>query len=154
MLFGLKPKQQPLTPHTKKNRKIFNHHPKGRAKMSNMSQVLTKRKWKPLTNKILVYTSRLIKKNFMASFYGWGSTASRLQPLWGGSLLFTIQSPEIPGTHWPRKDERLSRHRSHPVVLSTGLLDWESSALTTRPLLHDIASTFLKKTATNSKTFV
>ena len=31
------------------------------------------------------------KKNFMAPFYGWGSTASRLQPLRGGSLLFTIQ---------------------------------------------------------------
>ena len=33
----------------------------------------------------------LKKKNFMAPFYGWGSTASRLQPLRGGSLLFTIQ---------------------------------------------------------------
>ena len=32
----------------------------------------------------------------MAPFYGWGSTASRLQPLRGGSLLFTIQFPEIP----------------------------------------------------------
>ena len=31
-------------------------------------------------------------KNFMAPFYGWGSTASRLEPLWGGSLLFTISS--------------------------------------------------------------
>ena len=31
------------------------------------------------------------KKNFMAPFYGWGSTASRLQPLRGGSLLFTTQ---------------------------------------------------------------
>ena len=36
----------------------------------------------------------------MALFYGWGSTASRLQPLRGGSLLFTIQSPEIPGTQF------------------------------------------------------
>ena len=36
----------------------------------------------------------------MALFYGWGSTASRLQPLRGGSLLFTIQFPEIPGTHF------------------------------------------------------
>ena len=36
----------------------------------------------------------------MAPFYGCGSTASRLQPLRGGSLLFTIQSPEIPGTHF------------------------------------------------------
>ena len=34
----------------------------------------------------------------MAPFYGWGSTASRLQPLRGGSLLFTTQFPEIPGT--------------------------------------------------------
>ena len=39
------------------------------------------------------------KKNFMAPFYGWVSTASRLKPLRGGSLLFTIQFPEIPGTH-------------------------------------------------------
>ena len=28
-----------------------------------------------------------------------GSTASRLEPLWGGSWLFTIKFPEIPGTH-------------------------------------------------------
>ena len=40
------------------------------------------------------------KTNFMAPFYGWGSTASRLQPLQGGSLLFTIQFPKIPGTHF------------------------------------------------------
>ena len=30
----------------------------------------------------------MIKKNFMAPFYGWGSTVSRLEPLRGGSLLF------------------------------------------------------------------
>ena len=36
----------------------------------------------------------------MASFYGWGSTALRLQPLQGGSLPFTTKSPEIPGTHF------------------------------------------------------
>ena len=35
-------------------------------------------------------------ENFVAPFYRWGSTASRLQPLRGGSLLFTIQFPEIP----------------------------------------------------------
>ena len=34
-----------------------------------------------------------------------------------------------------RKDERLSRPWSHPVVSSTGPLDWQSSALTTRPWL-------------------
>ena len=36
----------------------------------------------------------------MAPFYGWGSTASRLEPLWGGSLLFTTMFPGIPGTHF------------------------------------------------------
>ena len=58
-----------------------------------------------------------LKKNFMPPFYGWGSTSSGLEPLRGGSLLFTTKSPEIPG-------ERLSRIWSHPVVLNTGLLDW------------------------------
>ena len=38
--------------------------------------------------------------NFMAPFYRWGSTASRLEPLQGGSLLFTTKFPEIPGTHF------------------------------------------------------
>ena len=42
----------------------------------------------------------------------------------------------VPRNSWysfyrPRKDERLSRPWSHPVVLITGPLDWESSALTT-----------------------
>ena len=37
---------------------------------------------------------------FMATFYGWGSTASRLEPLRGGSLLFTTKFPEISGTHF------------------------------------------------------
>ena len=40
------------------------------------------------------------KKTFMAPFYGWGSTDSRLQLLRGGSLLFTTKFPEIPGTHF------------------------------------------------------
>ena len=49
----------------------------------------------------------------------------------------------VPRNSWhsfyrPRKDERLSRSWSHPVVFNTGLLDWESSALTTRPLLHKV----------------
>ena len=38
--------------------------------------------------------------------------------------------------YWPWKDERLSPLWSHPMVLITGPLDWKSSALTTRPLLH------------------
>ena len=31
----------------------------------------------------------------MASFYEWGSTASRLEPLQKGRLLFTTKFPEI-----------------------------------------------------------
>ena len=36
----------------------------------------------------------------MDPFNGCGSTASRLEPLRGGSLLFTTKFPEIPGTHF------------------------------------------------------
>ena len=36
----------------------------------------------------------------MAPFYRGGSTPSRLEPIRGGSLLFTTKSPEIPGTHF------------------------------------------------------
>ena len=36
----------------------------------------------------------------MAPFYGWGSTISRLEPLRGGSLLFTTKFPEIFGTRF------------------------------------------------------
>ena len=43
---------------------------------------------------------RAAKKNFMAPFYGLGSTASRLEPLRGGTLLFTTKSPETPGTNF------------------------------------------------------
>ena len=39
------------------------------------------------------------KKNFMAPFYGRGLT-SRLESLRGGSLLFTTNFPEIPGTNF------------------------------------------------------
>ena len=36
----------------------------------------------------------------MAAFHGWGSTASRLELLPGGSLLFTTKFPEIPSTQF------------------------------------------------------
>ena len=36
----------------------------------------------------------------MVPFYEWGSTASRLVPLRGGSLLFTTKFPNIYGTHF------------------------------------------------------
>ena len=37
-----------------------------------------------------------------------------------------------------RKDERLCRPCSHPVVLNRGPLDWESSTLNTRSWLHEL----------------
>ena len=57
----------------------------------------------------------------MAPFYGWGSTASRLEPLRGGSLLFTTKFPEISGTHSTgnlRKRESFSHGlNEHAVAL-------------------------------------
>ena len=78
----------------------------------------------------------IYKKNFMAPFYRWSSTASRLEPLRGGSLLFTTKFPDIPGTYSIdlRRMKGWADLWSHPVVLNTGALDWESSILTTRPL--------------------
>ena len=49
-------------------------------------------------------------------------TKKQKKTLWP---LFTTKFPDIPGT--PQKDERLSQPWSHPVVLNTGPLDWESS---------------------------
>ena len=51
--------------------------------------------------KILFQTGDIKKnKTLWPLFYGWGSAASRLEPLRGGSLLFTTKSPDIPGTHF------------------------------------------------------
>ena len=36
----------------------------------------------------------------MVPFYGWGSTASRLEPLSGGSLFYNTKFPEIPDTYF------------------------------------------------------
>ena len=36
----------------------------------------------------------------MVPFYGWGSIASGLEPLRGGSLLLTTKFPKISGTHF------------------------------------------------------
>ena len=36
----------------------------------------------------------------MAPFYGWSSTAARLEPLGGGSLFLITKFPEIPVIHF------------------------------------------------------
>ena len=55
---------------------------------------------------IFVYT---IKNNFMAPFYGWGSTASRLEPLRGDSLLFTTKFLEATLVNQTAKNRILFR---------------------------------------------
>ena len=69
----------------------------------------------------------------MAPFYGWGSTTSRLEQ----ETVYILFTTGTPVNLW-RMDEKLSQTWSHPVVLNMEPLDWESSALITRPLLHAI----------------
>ena len=69
----------------------------------------------------------------MAPFYGWGSA----EPLWGDSLLFTIQFPVVPATQmigggrW--KAELILEP---PSGFYPGHLNWKVSALTTKLLWH------------------
>ena len=49
---------------------------------------------------LILKESFLQKKDFMALFHGWGSTVSRLEPLWEGSLFFIIEFPKITGTQF------------------------------------------------------
>ena len=60
---------------------------------------------------------------------------------------FYHKSPEILGIYsfeQPQKDEGLSQPGCHAVILNSGPLDWELSALTTRPLLH-VSENILRK---------
>ena len=66
------------------------------------------------------------------------------EPLRGDSLLFTIQFQGGAGTHLI--DLGRMKGYSHPVALNLGLLDWESSTSTTRPLLHWYWFTYLRHT--------
>ena len=50
----------------------------------------------------------------MAPFYGRVSTASRLEPLRGGSLLFTAKFPEIPGTDFIDLERRKAESTLEP----------------------------------------
>ena len=77
------------------------------------------------------------KKNFMTTFLLIGFNYIKVTVT--SRRKFTFYH-SVPRNTWysffrPRKDERLIRPWSHPVVSSMGPLDWQSSALTTRPLL-------------------
>ena len=72
----------------------------------------------------------------MAPFLWMGFNCLKATAITRRYFIFTIQFPEIPGAHFID----LGRMKGwfgleHPVVLNTGPLDWESSALSTRPLL-------------------
>ena len=62
------------------------------------------------------------------------TTVSRLQSHYEETIYFLPLSPLEVLVDPPPKDERLARPWSHPLVLNLGPLDWESSALTIRPL--------------------
>lgn len=65
------------------------------------------------------------KLNFMTPFCRWG-------------LMLQVYKATMRRQSFdrPKNDERLSWPWSYPVVLNTGPLKWESSALTIRPMLQ------------------
>ena len=97
-------------------------------------QILSKSVCQFWNNKLILLQKIKNSKKLYDPFYGCGSTAatSRRQFTFYHSVLWNSWY----SFYRPPKDERLSRPWSHPVVLITGSRDWESSALTTRPLLH------------------
>ena len=68
----------------------------------------------------------------MAPFYGWGSTASRLESLQEGSLLFTTLFPEIPGRHFIN----LNRWKAESTVEPPGGFEHRTSRLGIQCLNH------------------
>ena len=70
----------------------------------------------------------------MNPFYGCGSTVSRLQSHYKEIVYFLpVSSQKFLVLIWSTSEEwkgELSQPWSHPVVLNTGPLDWESSTLT------------------------
>ena len=72
--------------------------------------------------------------NFTVPLYGWGLFVS--EPLQGDSFLCVTKFQEFLIFIWLSKEGSKSESAlSHPVFLSLGPLDWESSIQTARPLL-------------------
>ena len=92
--------------------------------------------------RITPYMDFNLKKDFLKKLYGpllW-MEFNYLKARATLRRQFTLYH-KVPRNSWylfyhPRKDEGLSQLWSHPVALNTRPLDWEFSALTTRPLLH------------------
>ena len=81
----------------------------------------------------LCVQSNTLQKNFIALFYGWDSTASRIYSHFEETVYVLPQRYLFDQTWW---DERLSWPWIHAVVLNSGFLDWDLTTLTTRLLLH------------------
>ena len=58
------------------------------------------RRFLPLYYEVKMLKNLKKKKKLYGPFLWMRLTTSRLEPLWGGSLLFTTKFPEIPGTHF------------------------------------------------------
>ena len=87
---------------------------------------------------LCILNLKLITKNLYGPFLWMGFNCLKVTATSRTQFTFYHQ---VPRNSWylfyhPQKDERLSQSWSHPVVLNTVLLDWESTGLTTRPLLH------------------
>ena len=97
----------------------------------NRNKIIIKTKRSTANKMITYHISYTLKtlKNFMVAFYEWGSTASRLVPLWGGNLLFTTKFPDIPGTHFTdlgewKAESTLKPPRSTQPFILPRLVKW------------------------------
>ena len=83
----------------------------------------------------------------MAPFYEWGSTVSRLQPLRGGSLLFTIQL-----LNWQYTKNQLSQSTikkiSKSVIINIYFESWNCNCT---PHRHRLLSQNTKQSLSNIK---
>ena len=71
-------------------------------------------------------------KNFTAPLWIGFNCFKVAELLIEDTFVFTTQFPGVSGTYLSTsEDERMNLPWSHPAVLNPGLLDWESSALTT-----------------------
>ena len=75
----------------------------------------------------------LHEKLYGPNLWMWFNCFKATKPLRGDSLLFTNQSPGVPGPHLIdlRRMKGCGLPWSHPAVLNPELLDWETSTLTT-----------------------
>ena len=77
-------------------------------------------------------------ENLMALFYGWFQLCQSCRATTRRLFIFYQWVPRSSSWsfHQPWRDKRLSQPCSYSVVLNPRPLDWQSSALTTRPLQH------------------